>query len=76
MGGKARVELRAAFQDGVDMVTSHGEANHQAISLPVQKVRIARLINKYPEDWPTTVHDAALSDKSYWHEPPGIHELP
>ena len=31
VGGKARVELRAAFQDGVDMVTSHGEANHQAI---------------------------------------------
>ena len=30
VGGKARVELRAAFQDGVDMVTSHGEAN-QAI---------------------------------------------
>ena len=29
VGGKARVELRAAFQDGVDMVTSHGEANHQ-----------------------------------------------
>ena len=31
VGGKARVELCAAFQDGVDMVTSHGEANHQAI---------------------------------------------
>ena len=36
VGGKARVELRtaflrAAFQDGVDMVTSYGEANHQAI---------------------------------------------
>ena len=31
VGGKARVELRAAFQDGVDMVASHGEANHHSI---------------------------------------------
>ena len=29
-GGKGAVELRAAFQDGVDMVISHGEVNHQA----------------------------------------------
>ena len=76
LGGKARVELRAAFQDGVDMVISHGEAHHQAISLPVHKVRIARFINKYPEHWSIAVHDAALSAKSNWHEPPGIYELP
>ena len=31
VGGKAWVELRAAFQDSVNMVTSHGEANRQAI---------------------------------------------
>ena len=70
VGGKARVEkLRTAFQDGVDMVTSHGEANHQAIQMPVHKVRIALFINKDPEDWWTAVHDAALSAKSNWHEP-------
>ena len=44
--------------------------------MPVHKVRIARFINKDPEDWSTVVHDAALSTKSNWHEPPGIYELP
>ena len=44
--------------------------------MPVHKVRIARVINKDPEDWSTAVHDAALSAKSNWHEPPGIYELP
>ena len=76
VGGKARLEmLRAAFQDGVVMVTSHGEANHQAIQMLVHKTRIARF-NKNLEDWSTAVHDAALSAKSNWHEPPGIDELP
>ena len=65
VGVKARVEkLRAAFQDGVDMVTSHGEANHQAIQMLVHKMRIARF-NKDLEDWSTAVHNAALSAKSY-----------
>ena len=69
-GGKARVEkLRVAFQDSVDMVTSHGEANHQEITMPVQHVRIARFIKKDLEDWSTAVHDAAFSAKSNWHEP-------
>ena len=77
VGGKARTEkLRPAFQDDVDMVTSHGEANHQAIKIPVHKVRIACFINKDLEDWSTAVHDAALSVKSNWHEPPGIDHLP
>ena len=77
VGGKARVEkLRAAFQDVVDMVTSHGEANHQAIKIPVHKVRIAPFIYKDLEHWLTAVHDAALSAKSNWHEPPGIDQLP
>ena len=77
VGGKARVEkLRAAIQDGVDLVTSHGEANHQAIQMPAHKARIARFINKDLEDWSTAVHDAALTAKSNWHEPPGIYELP
>ena len=74
--GKTQVELRAAFQDGVNMVTSHGKANHQAIYIPVHKVKIGRFSNKDPEDWSTAVHDAALSAKSNWHEPPGIYELP
>ena len=39
------------------MVTSHGEANHQAIQLPVHKKRITRFVNKDLEDWPTAVHD-------------------
>ena len=77
VGEEARVEkLRAAFQDGVDMVTSHGEANHQAIQMPVNKARIARFINKDLKDWSIAVHNAALSAKSNWHEPPGIDELP
>ena len=43
VGGKARVESqRAAYQDSVDMVTSRGEANHQAIQMSVHKARIAR----------------------------------
>ena len=47
--GKARVEkLRAAFEDDVEMVTSHGEANHQAIQLPVHKKRTARFIKQGP----------------------------
>ena len=44
--------------------------------MPVHKVRIARFINKDPDDRSTAVHDAALSAKSKWHEPPGIYELP
>ena len=44
---------KAAFQDGIDMVTSHGEANHQAIQIPVHKVKIARFINKDLKDWST-----------------------
>ena len=77
LGGKARVEkLRAAFKDDVDMVTSHGEANHQAINIPVHKVRIARFINKDLEDSSTADHDAALSAKYNWYEPPGIDRLP
>lgn len=32
VGGNTLVEkLRVAVQDGVDMATSHGEANHQAL---------------------------------------------
>ena len=55
VGGKARVEkLRATFQDGVDMVTSHGEANHQAIKnsspqgedSPLHQERYQRLVNR------------------------------
>ena len=56
VGGKARVEkLCAAFEDGVEMVTSHGDANHQAIQLPIHKKRIARFINKDLEDLPAVV---------------------
>ena len=70
VGGKVRVEkLRAAFPDGVDMVTLLGEANHQAIQMPFHKVRISRFINRDPEDSSTAVHDAALSATSNWHEP-------
>ena len=44
LGRKARVEkLRAEFQDGVYMVTSHGETNLQVIQLPVYKARKAPL---------------------------------
>lgn len=42
-------KLRADFQDGVDMVTSHGEANHREMTMPVHKARIVRFINKYIE---------------------------
>ena len=56
-------------------MTSHGETNHQAIKIPVHKVRIARFINKGFEDWSTAVHDAAPSAKSNWHEPPRIKQL-
>ena len=73
---KARVEkLPAAFQDTVDMVTSHGEANHQAIEMSTHKARVALFINKGIEDCSIAVHDAALSAKSIWHEPPVIDEL-
>ena len=57
------------------MVISHGETNHQAIRIPVHKVRIARFINKDFEDWSTAVHDAAPSAKSNWHEPPRVNQL-
>ena len=53
------------------MVTSHREANYQAIKMPVHKVRIARFINKDVKEWSTTVYDAALTAQSNWHEPPG-----
>ena len=61
VGEKARVKnLRAALQDSVDMVISHGEANHQAIQMPVHKVRVARFNNGHPEDWSIAVHGAPL----------------
>ena len=67
--GNARVEkLRAAFQDGVDMVTSHGEVNHQAIQMSVHKARITRFVNNDLTYWSTVVHDAALSANFHWHE--------
>ena len=73
VGGEARVEkLHAEFEDGVEMVTSHGEANYQAIQLSVHKKRTERFINEVLEDWSTAVHDAGLFAKSTWHEPPGI----
>ena len=64
------------LQDGVDMVTSHGEANHLAIQIPVHKAGVACFINNDIEEWSTAVQEAALSAKSNWHEPPGIDELP
>ena len=77
VGGEARVEkLHAEFEDGVEMVTSHGEANYQAIQLSVHKKRTERFINEVLEDWSTAVHDAGLFAKSTWHEPPGIDDLP
>ena len=77
VGGKARVDkIRVALGEGVDMVAEHGEASHQAIEVPVHNVRIARFINEDLKGWSTTVHDAALSARLVWHEPPGIGELP
>ena len=78
LGRKARVEnLRAEFQDGVYMVTSHGETNLQVIQLPVYKARKAPFISNDIKDCSTAVRDAALSAKSNnWHEPPGIDEMP
>ena len=67
-GGKAWVEkLREAFLDGVKLITSHGEANHQAIQRPVHQARKQGLS--------TEVHGAALCARSNWHEPPEIDEL-
>lgn len=43
--------------------------------MPVHKARITQFINRDVEDWPTAVHDAALSADSNWHEPPGLDEL-
>ena len=61
VGENARVEnIRAALQDSVDQVISHGEANHQAIQKPVHKVRVARCNNQHSEDSSTAVHDAPL----------------
>ena len=58
------------------MVTSHDEVNHPAIQMPIQKARKALSIKKDIRNWSTPVHDAALSAKFNWHEPPGIDELP
>lgn len=70
-GDKALVEkLRAAFQHGVNMGTSHGQIKHQAIRMSVHKMRIDCFISVVIEDLSTVV-TTTLSATSYWHEPLG-----
>lgn len=71
---KARVErLRAACQDGVDVVTLRVEACDQAIQMPVYKARISQIINECIDDWSTEIYDEPLSLESKLEEPPRIY---